>query len=101
MNPALSLSNNGHPAQKTDTLDLAESIRVIFIQSGQTVRVKRYLPPQEAADLLGMSVETLSLWRKQAKGPAYSKLGKSVRYSVSDLDAFMEARRVLTISMAS
>jgi hypothetical protein len=74
--------------------------RVIIIQDADRVRVKRYLSPEEAADLLGFSESVLGLWRRQARGPVYSKIGKSVRYCLTDLEAFMASRKVRTISMA-
>lgn len=42
------------------------------------------------AELLGVSVRTLQNWRLRGGGPRYLKLGRSVRYRVSDLTAFME-----------
>ena len=39
-----------------------------------------------AADVLGMAVQTLRNWRHQSKGPAYLKVGRSVRYRMEDLD---------------
>jgi hypothetical protein len=44
-----------------------------------------------AAGRLGVSVETLRTWRKQDRGPRYRKLGRAVRYSIADLEAFVEA----------
>lgn len=37
---------------------------------------------------------TLRQWRYLNKGPAYSKIGRHVRYRVDDLDAFIAAQRV-------
>lgn len=44
-----------------------------------------------ASGRLGVSVETLRGWRKQGRGPRYRKLGRAVRYSIADLEAFVEA----------
>ncbi|BBH15764.1 hypothetical protein Back2_00510 [Nocardioides baekrokdamisoli] len=48
----------------------------------------------EAAELLGLSRETLMAWRSRRPGygPPYVKMGKSVRYRRKDLLDWMEAR---------
>lgn len=60
------------------------------------VKSPRRLSEKEAAKYLGpISVRTLQDWRtKGAGGPAFSKLGKRVAYSVADLDAFIAAHRI-------
>lgn len=50
----------------------------------------------EAARHIGMSVAFLRQARVRAKGPAYFRIGRSVRYRVSDLDAWLSLRRVTT-----
>ncbi len=40
---------------------------------------------KEAARLLGLSVNTMRIWRYQGKGPEYIKLGKAVRYHTAAL----------------
>lgn len=65
------------------------------------------LPPAtlneaDAATYLGVSRFTLrqaraGAWAKpyrQPRGPAYVKLGRTVRYRVADLDAYLEAHRI-------
>ena len=47
---------------------------------------------QQAAGYLGgVSVRTLQRWRMTGEGPAFTKIGKCVRYRTSDLDRFLEA----------
>ena len=49
----------------------------------------------DAAHILGLSVHTLRAMRaKGRRGPTYSKVGRSVRYSYDDLDEFMQSRRI-------
>lgn len=48
-----------------------------------------------------ISLDTLAYWRHVGKGPAYFKLGKLVRYSESDLIAYMEASRRQSTSEAA
>ena len=44
----------------------------------------------QAADYLNMKVGTLRQWRFLSRGPAYLKIGRSVRYRKEDLDAYLE-----------
>ncbi len=48
----------------------------------------------QAAELIGMSVFTLRKWRTTGHGPAYIKCGKSVKYRLSDLEAYIEKQMV-------
>ena len=54
----------------------------------------RFVSDKEAAGLLGLNRQTLANWRHLQQGPAYSKLGRSVRYRISDLVSYCEARKV-------
>ncbi|WP_301485118.1 AlpA family transcriptional regulator [Intrasporangium sp.] len=49
------------------------------------------LSGHEAAAWLGMSEYTLRRWRCQGRGPACVRVGRLVRYRVSDLAAWAEA----------
>lgn len=49
------------------------------------------LTTREAAARLGLSTTTLEIWRWRGTGPKFRKLGKAVRYTKEDLDAFIEA----------
>lgn len=51
----------------------------------------RLVNEKEAAAILGLSVKTLQQWRFCATGPVYRKLGKAVRYSLADLQAYVES----------
>ncbi len=47
------------------------------------------LTPAQVADRLGVSVATLATWRCTKRYPlAYVKVGRLVRYRISDVDAF-------------
>ncbi|MBW6499689.1 MAG: helix-turn-helix domain-containing protein [Bacteroidales bacterium] len=48
----------------------------------------------DAAPLIGISVHTIRKMRSQGKGPAYIKCGKSVRYRLADLEAYLEKQKV-------
>ena len=51
---------------------------------------------EQAAYYLGISKSTLAKFRmtKNGNGPAYLKLGRSVRYLKEDLDAWLTANRI-------
>jgi predicted DNA-binding transcriptional regulator AlpA len=52
------------------------------------------LREREAATYLGLSVATLHAYRQQQRGPAYLRLGRTIRYLRADLDRYMAASRV-------
>lgn len=48
-----------------------------------------------AAEILGTTPGTLQVWRCKRSMPLpYVKIGRSVRYKMSDLQAFIESRTV-------
>ena len=51
----------------------------------------KLLNEAKAAEYLTLKPKTLAFWRWAGKGPVHRKIGGAVRYSVSDLDAFLEA----------
>ncbi|MBU8544778.1 MULTISPECIES: helix-turn-helix transcriptional regulator [Roseomonadaceae] len=52
------------------------------------------LTVSEAADVLGLSGETLDHWRMVPdRGPAFVKMGRAVRYRRGDLLAFIQRSR--------
>lgn len=53
----------------------------------------RYMTEQEVADLVKRSLSSLRNDRHLRRGLPYTKYGKSVRYRLSDVLDFMEARR--------
>lgn len=48
----------------------------------------------EAAAFLGMSPDTLPRWRWAGTGPAFIRLGRTIKYRTSDLQSFVEKSRV-------
>ena len=50
----------------------------------------RILPPEDAAKYLDVAVNTLSVWRSTGRYDlSYIKVGRLVRYRLSDLQAFL------------
>ena len=70
--------------------------RVFFLLQEETVFMDRnyWISGKEAAQLLGLNRQTLANWRHLRRGPIYSKLGRSVRYRISDLVSFAESKRI-------
>ena len=51
------------------------------------------LSPAEAAEILGLKVETLSVWRSTKRYPLpFVRIGRSIKYKAEDVLAFIEAR---------
>lgn len=55
----------------------------------------------EAAAHLGLAASTLEKLRVYGDGPAYFKVGRSVRYRPSDLDEWLDRHRIWSTSQAS
>ena len=52
---------------------------------------KDLLTTREVAAELGLRPHTLDKWRITGRGPRFRKLGRSVRYSRADVQAFVDA----------
>ena len=61
---------------------------------------QRFVPmaEQQVADLLGMSVKTLRAWRLQNRGPRFVRFGRSVRYYLHDIEAYIQRCEVATMA---
>lgn len=55
-----------------------------------------FLSPAEVEQKYGILESTLNQWRYKGKGPAYFKLGRKVRYAVSEIEEWVMKRLVLT-----
>lgn len=44
---------------------------------------------KELAKYLKISLPTIHRWRRDKVGPAFVKLGKSVRYRIADVDQYL------------
>lgn len=55
----------------------------------------RMVTDREAARMLGLSEITIRKWRMEPGHPLrWHKLGRAVRYSVQDIQAFIESSRI-------
>ena len=55
---------------------------------------KKYIGEKDVSELTAIPRSTLRKYRFYGEGPAYIKIGKSVRYSLDDIHSFMESRRI-------
>ncbi len=51
---------------------------------------ERYVSERDAAKFLGLEAATLRTWRYRGEGPSFAKFGRAVRYSWSELLAYVE-----------
>ncbi len=51
----------------------------------------RLLTAREVADRLGLTTETVLVWVRQGRLPAF-RLGRAIRFREADLDAWLEER---------
>lgn len=54
----------------------------------------KYINEKEVSEIIGRALPTLRNDRHLGRGIPYSKVGRSVRYLLSDVINFMESRRV-------
>ncbi|WP_419809207.1 helix-turn-helix transcriptional regulator [Sphingomonas sp.] len=50
--------------------------------------MKKFLNQNELAERLGIADRTLEAWRWKGVGPAFHRIGGSVRYSIDDIEAY-------------
>lgn len=50
------------------------------------------LKTEDAAKFLNVRTTTLEQWRWQGRGPLFCKIGRSCRYRMADLEAFLDER---------
>ncbi|MGH1458535.1 MAG: helix-turn-helix transcriptional regulator [Paracoccaceae bacterium] len=67
--------------------------RLERIEAAVIAPPKEYLNIKQAAEFIGVSRQTLDLWRMNAEGPAVHRVGTRVLYSVADLRAYMDEQR--------
>ncbi len=59
----------------------------------EPIAVPKMMTPQQAADYLGVNVQTLGIWRCTRRYPlSFVKVGRKVCYRKADLDRFIQQR---------
>ena len=77
-----------------DQAELVAARVEAFLRRPNPTVVAEYLTPAEAAIFINLPVKTLEHWRLRGEGPAFTRVGRHVRYAVEDLRAFMRGERV-------
>ncbi|WP_423415665.1 helix-turn-helix domain-containing protein [Hyphomicrobium sp. B1] len=54
---------------------------------------EHFLTPDQAAALIGLSPRTMARFRLSGTGPRYSRVGRRVRYTRADINAWVESRK--------
>ena len=62
---------------------------------------RRLLPPDVAAEMLGVTKPTLARWRCNGIGPVFVKTGGKVGYTEADLSAWVAGNRRQTTARAA
>lgn len=60
--------------------------------------VQEFLTPEQVSQNYNLSKSTLAKWRMINKNLPFAKIGKSVRYRKSDIEAFMESQTVSPVN---
>jgi predicted DNA-binding transcriptional regulator AlpA len=61
-------------------------------EASPSVPGRKWLNDRDAASFLGIAAQTLRKWRYANRGPRGFRVGTSVRYSVEDLQAWLDSR---------
>ena len=56
------------------------------------------LTEKQAATWLNCSVAALRKWRQNGQEPVFCRIGRMIRYSIEDLRALVEGKRVTTVN---
>ncbi len=52
----------------------------------------------DAAQLLAVHPNTLAKWRLSGEGPTFTKMGRSVRYRMCDIEKWIDSRQAKSTS---
>jgi hypothetical protein len=61
---------------------------------------RRYLKPKNAAEKIGVSVDTMANWRWKQVGPPFYRVGGLILYADDEIDAWITAGRQSTDAIA-
>ena len=65
------------------------------MEKGKKTEQEAYVTTKQAAEFIKLAPQTLANKRSKGLPPPYCKLGKAIRYSMSDLVDFMENCKIL------
>jgi len=78
-------------AIQRQVIPVAGCPRTVMITKGSTEVVSPLLTEKEAARYLTRSVSSLRRGRRDGAGPKFLRIGRSIRYQRSQLDAYIDA----------
>jgi hypothetical protein len=80
----------------TSSTELADIIaaRVADCLRDEPLVLPEYLDQTQAATFTSFTPKALERKRQRGEGPRYTKVGKSIRYAVADLRAWMRENRI-------
>jgi len=83
-------------ATEVQSLDIFSAILATLqrLEAQQAAPVAVVFDEKEAAGYLKLQPQTLSLWRTQSRGPAYSRVEGAIRYRRATLDKYLEKTEV-------
>jgi excisionase family DNA binding protein len=56
------------------------------------LRKKGLLSPTQLAEYIGVPVDTVYIWNQRGSGPKFARVGKHVRYRLTDVESWLESR---------
>ena len=59
------------------------------------MNTERYLTEKQVSEMTGLALATLRNKRYFGEEPTYIKVGRSVRYALSDIVNFMESKKIM------
>ena len=59
-----------------------------------TPEALNWITEKKVSEMSELSIQTLRNWRHLSKGPAYSKIGRAIRYNLDDVRDYFRQRRV-------
>lgn len=81
---------------------VAELAATYLLRQGSNAQdAPDWMSPKELASQIRVSLTTLRTWRLERQGPRWARFGQRVRYSRSDVAAWLEAVGGATLADAS
>lgn len=67
----------------------------MFAVANRPPQVPEYLTPKQTSETIGVQLQTLAAWRSSGRyGLPFVRVGRLIRYRRSDVQAWLESRRV-------
>lgn len=80
--------------------ELAAQMHSAAVARGAAVTGDGRVAPEIAADLLGVSAETLRRWRAEGNGPCLFTVGGRITYALADLAGWLLRQRMTAAEFA-